>query len=535
MPNGDGVFGARQAQDAAVVAVYTGTAVHGSDDATAGGFAQLAELLGAVRRRWVLVAVIVVAAGAAAFALTARRPKQYEAVAQVFISQSNPVSSVLSRTDARPPDPERDFNTRVALIKEPTVAERVRRRLALTLPIDTLLAKVSTEVTASSDIAGIRARDADPRTAAAIADAFAQEYVQVRQAAARGRVEQAVALAARQLASLSPADRASSTGQDLADRLRELQIDAQLQTSGVEVVGLARPPGSPAAPRPLLTTALAMLLAGLVGVALAVVLELGDRRLRDESDLDPFGAPLLGAVPPIGGDDVPVREALSTVATNLRFLHDRRRIDGLVVTAAARRDDTQPGVTLGLAGGLAQQGLSVIAIEADLRRPRMADLLGLPSTTGLSTVLAGFAALDDVLVTLDPDTLTPEPPGAIRPLPSCSVVVAGPVAPNPMAMLAGPAMAETVARARELADVVVVDTAPVATVGDALTLAGLVDGTILLAKLGETRHDALARALRTLEDVPTELLGVVLTNVPRQRRAYYDEQRGRRATRLVRP
>jgi capsular exopolysaccharide synthesis family protein len=511
--------------------------VHASDDATAGGFAQLLELLRAVRRRWRLMAVIVVAAGVAAFVLTARQPKQYEAVAQVFISQSNPVSSILSRTDARPPDPERDFNTRVALIKEPAVAARVRRRLGLSLPIDALLAKVSTEVTATSDIAGVRVRDTDPRRAAAIANAFAQQYVQVRQAAARGRVEQAVDLAARQLASLTPAERGSPTGQDLADRLRQLQIDAQLQTSGVEVVGRAGPPSSPAAPRPLFTTALAVLLAGLVGIAASVALELGDRRLRDESDLDGFGVSLLGAVPAQAGDpgddDFQVREALLTVATNVRFLHDRRRVSALVVTSAARNDG-QALVTLGLAAALTQQGLSVMTIEGDLRRPRMADALGLPSTTGLSTVLAGFADLDDVLLTLDPQTLRPIAADAVPSAPFCSVVLAGPVVPSPIGMLASPAMGETLARARELADVVILGTAPVGTVGDALTLARSVDGTILLAKLGDTRYDALARALRALEDVPTELLGVVLTDVPRRRQAYYGQDRGRRAGGLIR-
>jgi Mrp family chromosome partitioning ATPase len=115
------------------------------------------------------------------------------------------------------------------------------------------------------------------------------------------------------------------------------------------------------------------------------------------------------------------------------------------------------------------------------------------------------------------------------------VVVAGPVVLNPMGMLASPAMAGIVTRARELADVVIFDTAPVGTVADALTLAGLIDGTVLLAKLGDTRYEAFARALRALDDVPTECLGVVLINVPRRRQAYYREGRGAlRGRRLVR-
>jgi capsular polysaccharide biosynthesis protein/Mrp family chromosome partitioning ATPase len=512
--------------------------VYPSDDATAGGFAQLAALLHAVRRRWRLVALIVVAAGATAFALTVRQTKQYEATSQVFISQANPVSSVLSRTDARPPDPERDFNTRVALIKEPLVAARVDRRLRLGLGVDALLAKVTTATTATSDIADITARDADPRRAAAIADAFAREYVVARQEAVRGRVQQAVALAARQLASLSPADRASRSGRDLADRLRELQIDAQLQTSGVEVVGQAQPPASPSAPRPLLTAALAVVLAGLVGVALAVALELGDRRVRDESDLEPFGVSLLGAVPRMsargGDDDLAAREALATVATNLRFLHDRRRVRAVVLTPADRRD-AYATVPLGLSVALLQMGLSVITIETDMRRPRIAELVGAPSSTGLSTILSGFAELDDVLVLLDaiPESW-PQPPNGDAAGPFCAVVPAGPVTPSPSGLLAGPVMAQAVDRARQLADVVLLDCAPVGSVGDALTLAELADGTVLVAEVGATRFDALPRALRALGDVPTALLGVVLTNVPRRRQVDYGGSRMPRGGGLVR-
>jgi receptor protein-tyrosine kinase len=505
--------------------------VRASDDATAGGFAQLVELLGAVRRRWRLVAVIVVAAAAAAFALTARQTKQYEAGTQVFISQVDPVSSVLSRTDARAPDPERDFNTRVALIKEPQVAARVRARLGLPLSVDELLAKVHTATTATSDIADVLARDPDPRRAAAIANAFATEYVAVRREAARAQVRQAADLAARQLASLGPTERASPSGRDLGDRLRRLKVDAALQNSGVEVVGRARPPTSAAAPRPLLTTALAVLLAGLVGTALAVALELGNRRVRDESDLDAFGVSLLGTVPRMpagaGASDFAVREALATVATNLRFLHERRRVGAIVVTSADRRDP-QSTITLALAAALVQMGLSVITIEADLRRPRMADVLALPSGTGLSTVLSGFADLDDVLVTLDPETLEPRPIDTVPTAPFCAVVLAGPVVPNPMGMLAGAGMADAVARARELADVVILDSAPVGTVGDAVTLAQVADGTVLLAKLGETRLDALARALRALQDLPTSLLGLVLTNAPRRPQSEYGEGGARR-------
>ena len=91
-----------------------------------------------------------------------------------------------------------------------------------------------------------------------------------------------------------------------------------------------------------------------------------------------------------------------------------------------------------------------------------------------------------------------------------SILPAGPVPPNPGAMLSRPAMGRILEECRQRADVVLVDTAPVGLVHDPLTLLNHVDDVVLVAQLGHTTRDAARRTLRTLNQVRASVLGVVL-------------------------
>jgi Mrp family chromosome partitioning ATPase len=91
------------------------------------------------------------------------------------------------------------------------------------------------------------------------------------------------------------------------------------------------------------------------------------------------------------------------------------------------------------------------------------------------------------------------------------VLPAGPVPPNPQALLARPMMTHVIEDARAMADVVLVDVPPLGTVNDPITLANLVDGVVLVAHVGRTTRDASRRTLRLLSNVDARMLGVVVT------------------------
>jgi capsular exopolysaccharide synthesis family protein len=490
---------------------------------------QLAPYLKAVRRRWPLIVLMPLVAAVVALALSLSATKEYEATAKVFISQTNPVQNIVGQNQQPPQDAERDLNSKVSLIKLDSVAQAVKQKLGLSTPTDDLLKQVSTEIEGTTDLVDIVVTDPDPEQAAAIANAFATEFATARQASARGTIEEAVALAREQLASLTAGERNGPQGRELANQLRQLQIAAALQTGGIELASTASVPESPSSPKTKMNVAIALFLGLVLGLVAALAAEALDRRIKDEEDLDPFDKPVLAQIPrPRSGDihedDFALREAFSTLATNLRFFQLGRDVSAVMITSPAPREG-KTTTTLGLSRALADLGLRVLTIECDLRRPMFSTYMDVQPRGGLSTVLAGVTEFDRELIDIDASTLRPLEADAYESRPYFTVLPAGPVPPNPQGLLSSSAMRDVMRRARASAEIVLLDTAPVGTVNDVVTLSELVDGVVLVSKLKQTRRDHIQRALRTLGNLPSPVLGFALTDAPRGSESYYGYDR----------
>lgn len=484
--------------------------------------------LKALRRRLPLIAGIIVVVTGVALAITLSAEKQYDATARVVLSERDPINSVFDEgADFRSDDPERELNTKVEMITLETVGERVQERLGLDVAASDLIDQVTTEVESNSNIVSIVARDPDPEQAAAIATGFAEEFAAFRRETARANLTEAADLARTRLEALDAAERSSPEGRQLEARLRELEIAAAGQTGGVEVVRRASAPTSAASPRPLMTGALALVLGTLFALGLALLLEFFDRRLKDEEDVDAaFELPVLAAVPRpsrrasivVPGSDTVQYEAYSGLATNLRFFELGPELEAIMVTSPGPAEG-KTSVTLGTARALAALDLRVIAIEADLRRPTFAQY-GITGGAGLSTVLAGVADFASSLVEVDAATFTTDGSRSGRSR-SFAALPAGPVPPNPQALLARPSMTYMLEEARARADVVLMDLPPIGTVNDPVTVANLVDGVVVVARLNQTTRDSARRALRVLRNTDAQMLGVVVTGTHPSAHGYY--------------
>ena len=487
---------------------------------------QLLDSVRAIRARWRLVAAIVLAVVGVAVGLSVSAAKQYDATAQLLLRGEEPINSLLdpAGSAARSSDPERDLNTEVELIKVGPTARAVQRSLGLSRSTDELLNQVQTETTATSDLVRLRVRDHDPVMAARIANAFAEAYVQFRVNSARSRYRQAADLAQQQLLALSPVDRRTVQGRDLQARQRELQIASALQTGGAELVRRASVPKSASRPRPLLSGALGLVLGLVLGLGAALMLNLVDRRFKDEREVeDFFGMPILATIPrPArrGSDlnDPAQREAYGLLASNLQLATTGRGSSVVMITSPGPGDG-KTSVTLGIARAYAQLGLSVIAIEADLRRPAFRRYADVTASAGVTGVLGG-GSIEHELIWLDAATLRPSRNGsgggAIGLLP------AGEIPENPQRALSDPAMNLVVEVARGLADVVLIDTAPIGTVNDATMLGRMVEGVVVVTRLTQTTKDSARRASRSLANLGTDGLGIVVTDSGgAERHAYY--------------
>ena len=490
---------------------------------------QAAGYLRALRQRWRLVALLVGLCTATAFGVSLSSEKQYDATAELLLRGQEPIDALFDPGGgAASRDPERSLNTEIELIKIGPTADLVRRQLKLDRSTDDLLDQTEVTTSSTSDIVHLRVRDPDPVLAARIANAFAESYVRFRIESARERYREAADLARRQLLALSLTDRQSAQGLELQARQRDLEIAAGLQTGGAKLVRRASVPESPSRPRPKLSAMIGTVLGLLFGIGAALALTVIDRRFKDEEEVEQsFGVPILAGIPRparrVGAFDDPAqREAYGLLAANLRPAAAGGGSSVIMITSPSPADG-KTSVTVGVARAYARLGLRVVVVEADLRRPAFGRYTDVAFSSGVTGVLAG-ASLVSALLWLDTDTLLPTT-GAVGASGAIGILPAGDTPENPQRTLSDPAMGDLIEAARLMADVVLVDSAPLGTVNDAAVVAPMVDSVVLVARLNHTTKDAARRAIRTVKNLSADLLGVVVTDAGAgDRDAYYGGQ-----------
>ena len=197
----------------------------------------------------------------------------------------------------------------------------------------------------------------------------------------------------------------------------------------------------------------------------------------------------------------PAAEAYRTLRTNLTFAALDKPLETLLVTSAAPGDGKSV-VLANLAVTMAQGERRVVLVDADLRRPHLHEIFGLPNDRGLTTMIVEAAALDDPpLIKSDVDNLW--------------LVPSGPLPPNPADILGSRRMEEAIASLKSRADVILFDAPPVVAVTDGAVLGAKVDGVLLVVRAGHTRRDHVQQARELLERVHVRVVGAVLSNAPR--------------------
>jgi uncharacterized protein involved in exopolysaccharide biosynthesis len=230
------------------------------------------DYLTALRKRWWIVAVaaLLAVAGALVFSLTA--PKKYDATASVLLTDSQATSLFAQTSASRSPDPERDLNTGVELVKSNAVADTVRQRLRLPMSVNKLRSEVGVATDGNSNVVSIKVRDPVPVRAAAIANAFAAEYVAFRRASAHTQYSQAARYVKGQLRAMSRHSRTGSEGRALSGRVNDLELASAVDKGGVQLLDRATVPTSAATPRPVFNAVVALVIGLFAGSLIAILL-----------------------------------------------------------------------------------------------------------------------------------------------------------------------------------------------------------------------------------------------------------------------
>ncbi len=485
--------------------------------------------LRALRRRLPLFLLCVLLVPAAAVLVSVVQTKQYTATATLYFRNPQFDQMIFGSALTQPqPDPTVDQATDLGLVSLPHVAALTAARLHMTEK--QVESDVSESNSGQSNLAMIQATASSPEFAATLATTYASEYISFRRNADRTVISSAELPLERQIGTLPPALRNGGLGQSLQQRLGQLRVLGSLQTGNAELAQPAEIPRGPSSPKPARNGALGLFFGILIGIGLVLVAEALDRRLRDPAEIEQiFERPVLATLPESRAlsrldadlDTVPEAEAFRMLWATLRYFTLSRDIRSVLITSADR-DDGKSTVAWGLAAAAANAGKRALLVEADLRNPTFAGRLELHAPIGLTNVLAGDLPLPDAVMRYRFPRAQDDP----RPAQSMDVLFAGPRPPNPSDLLQSHLMTDVLTAATDHYELVVVDTPPAAVVSDAIPLITLVDGVIVVSRLGRTLRDHAHRLRQRLEHLDAPTLGIVVNSAQEAQPYPYDYEYG---------
>jgi capsular exopolysaccharide synthesis family protein len=434
----------------------------------------LPDYLRVLARRWrtvVVLALLGTAAGALAVHLTT---PQYRATSTLFVSLQDLSDTIqLNQGNSFAQARVRSY---AEVVVSPKVTEPVVRGLGLEMEPSELAEKISTEVPLETVLLKVTVTDTAPAQAARISNAVADRF---------------------------------------ADVIADIERPEDAETSPVRltITEPAVKPSAPYSPNVVLNVALALAGGLVLGVGLAFARESLDTSVRGRDDLTQClarvgGPALLGSVTydsrasrhPVAADDDPFgrrAEDFRRLRTSLQFV-DIDNPPKIIAVTSALPGEGKTSISVNLAAMLTEAGSSVCLVDADLRRPNVARTLRLVQDAGLTTVMIGQAAPEQVMQSTG----------------SFSVLTSGALPPNPAEMLGSEQFRAVLRSLADKFDHVVVDTAPVLPVADTTAMAAAVDGYLLVARFAKTNRGQVADAVHALQGVGTAMLGGILNMAP---------------------
>lgn len=194
----------------------------------------------------------------------------------------------------------------------------------------------------------------------------------------------------------------------------------------------------------------------------------------------------------------PVKEAYKVLRTNIQLCGFDRKIKTIVVTSY-NPEEGKTTTSINLAITMAKNGMKVLLIDADMRKPRASKPFQSKTGAGLSTYIAGNAEFEEVLVK-----------GKFE---DFDYITCGHKPPNPSELISSSSFKNFLDMVEGIYDIVIIDTPPIGTVIDCAIISAMVDGTILVIKAGQTELEQVIKAKEQLEKVGAVILGALLNKI----------------------
>lgn len=513
------------------------------------------------RRKWLILLVGLLVAGLS-YAYYKRQASVYQATTQIYLANGSEEQSLLSNSQGEKKLNERSIADQAAIVNSNVVSEAVHGLLRRENARAALKGKAHAKAAAGTDFIAITAEAGSGKAAAKLANTYAQVYIKRTRSAYQKEVRAAIAETRKELRRVeaqasapkkgsgkgstgAPATSSAATLQaaTLASRISQFESDLSVAGAAQTSPAVAKK-AELLSPMPKKNAIFGFVLGILLASIAAYSLGRLDRRLRSLAAIETaFHTSALAALPkvrrPIIRRDgqptlsAPLLEPLRRAHTTLRMGNTLDRGAGapprLLLMLSADAADGKSTVVCGLALTGRDAGERVAMVEADLRRPVLAKLLDVSGPNGLAEVLAGGVACGAAMQRVahaQPQaragtsesggggaTTLVETRSSIG-TGSASVLVAGGPASNPPALLASHASEDLLRSLADEYDSVLVDVPSPLEVSDAMGLLHLVDGIVIVARVGHTRQASAQRLVELLERSPSApVLGVVANDV----------------------
>ncbi len=465
-----------------------------SGRASARGWVREAEHRGGLSRyiqvtkdHWRLMLILLgLVVGAALLAVTVSA-KDYKAEALLSVS---PVSTgddrfeginVIRETSV----PGRDVETLARLVKTIPVARAAAATEGVGGNPQALLSRVEVSPIGGSFLVSVTATAPTGEEAAALANAFAQGTIAVRSAAFREQVESRIESVNAQLASdvLGEGTRA-----ELNTKLSQLQALRAADDPSLQLETLATVPDSPDSPPLLFVLAIAIVVGGIMAFGGAVAADTASSRVRTEGQLsERFNLAVLARVPKPAAGAAAVADAYRDLAQAIAVSRKDPDAPRSLLFTSAGDNEGCTAAAVEAARTLADAGQRVLLVDADLRQPTIARGFGLMPRTGTGSVLLGEVPLERAIENVPGFRGTLEVVGGDDPESAAAAVSLSPAQ-----------VTRLVKAARDRADFVIFDGAPLGTVADAAPVANAVDDVVIVVRRGETELSRLNRLTEVL-------------------------------------
>lgn len=491
----------------------------------------LRDYLAPLRSRWWLVLLCLLILAGAGYAYWTTRSNTYQAMTKLYVQ--SPQS--LSLTGASQQTSQNYVADQATLVTATGQAKRVATRLSLPGGAPAAANAVTASEIGTTDFLSVQATAKTAARAISLANTFAQEYELTNTAKVQAQARKQLTSLENQLATVPKGVANATARTTLVAEIDQARVLTQTVVGNVSQVDPAVSATS-TKKSGVIFTVLGGIAGLLVGILLAYLLAGMDPRLKSVGEAgDAYHYPVLAAVPHDPQIDY-VKDGVVALSPrsreafrDLRIALDLAAAPGSFKTIAvcsASPSEGKTSVARSLAIAFAEVGKTVVVVDLDLRKSRLAKAFRAPHEPGISEVVAGKATLEEVKYMTRVSALAGK--ASKRKTPSfgedagpgfttdfeLTVIPPGRVPPNPVAVIEDERLLGLIDELAGEYDIVVVDTAPITAVSDAIPVLGRVEAAVMVARNGTTDTRSVRLATEILERIHgLRVAGVVVNDL----------------------